>query len=71
MSPPGTGLLWLFISDITIEIVAYLLSWELEVDLSRSDIDDCIGCVEEHHLILQPCLEPRSLLGQTDCVFLP
>ena len=47
MSPPGTGLLWLFISDITIEIVAYLLSRELEVDLSRSDVDDRVGSVEE------------------------
>ena len=47
MSPPRTGLLWLFISGITIEITAYLLSRELEVDLSRSDIDDCVGSVEE------------------------
>jgi hypothetical protein len=32
---------------ITIEIIAYLFSRELEVDLSRSDIDDRIGGVEE------------------------
>ena len=47
MSPPGAGLLWLLISGITIEITTYLLSRELEVDLSKSDIDDCVGCVEE------------------------
>ena len=47
MSPPGASLLGLFISGITIEITAYLFSRELEVDLSRSDVDDCVGCVEE------------------------
>ena len=41
------GLLWLFISGITIEIIAHLLPRELEVDLSRSDIDDRVGGVEE------------------------
>jgi hypothetical protein len=43
----GTGLLWLFISGITIEIATYLLSRELEVDLSRFDVDDRVGGVEE------------------------
>ena len=47
MSPPGAGLLWLFISGITIEITAYLFSKELEVDLSRSDVDDHVGSIEE------------------------
>jgi len=47
MSPPGAGLLWLFISGITIEIAAYLLSRELEVDLTRSNVDDHVGGVEE------------------------
>jgi hypothetical protein len=41
------GLLWLLISSITIEIIAYLFSRKLEVDLSRSDVDDRIGGVEE------------------------
>jgi hypothetical protein len=47
MSPPRVGLLWLLISCITIEITAYLFSTELEVDLSRSDVDDHVGGVEE------------------------
>ena len=47
MSPPRAGLLWLLISGITIEITAYLFSMELEVDLSRSEVDDRIGGVEE------------------------
>ena len=47
MSPPRAGLLWLLISGITIEIAAYLLSRELEVDLSRFDVDDRVGGVEE------------------------
>ena len=47
MSPPRAALLWLFISSITIEIIVYLLSRELEVDLFRSDVDDRIGGVEE------------------------
>ena len=37
----------MFISGITIEIAAYLLSRELEVDLSRSDVDDRVGSVKE------------------------
>ena len=41
------GLLWLFISGITIEITAYLVSRELKVDLSRSDVYDRVGGVEE------------------------
>ena len=45
MSPPRAALLRLFISGITIEITVYLLSRELEVDLSRSDIDDHVGSV--------------------------
>ena len=40
-------LLQLLISGITIEITAYLFSRELEVDLSRSDVDDRISGVEE------------------------
>ena len=47
MSPPGARLLWLFISGITIKIAAYLLSRELEMDLSRSDVDDHVGSVKE------------------------
>ena len=47
MSPPGASLLGLFISSITIKITAYLFSRELEVDLSRSDVDDRVGGVEE------------------------
>ena len=47
MSPPRAGLLWLFISGITIEIAAYLFSRELEVNLFRSDIDDRVGGVKE------------------------
>ena len=47
MSPPGAGLLCLLISSITIEITAYLFSRKLEVDLSRSDVDDRVGGVEE------------------------
>ena len=34
-------------SSITIKIAVYLFYRELEVDLSRSDVDDCVGCVEE------------------------
>ena len=47
MSPPRVGLPRLLISGITIEIIAYLFSRELEVDLSRSDIDNRVGSVEE------------------------
>ena len=47
MSPPRAGLLWLFISGVTIEITVYLFSRELKVDLSRSDVDDRVGSVEE------------------------
>ena len=47
MSPPRAGLLRLLISSITIKITAYLLSRELEVDLSRSDVNDRVGGVEE------------------------
>jgi hypothetical protein len=47
MSPPGAGLLQLLISSVTIKVTTYLFSRELEVDLSRSNIDDCIGSVEE------------------------
>ena len=47
MSPPGVGLLRLLISGITIKITAYLVSRELEVNLSRSNIDDRVGGVEE------------------------
>ena len=66
MSPPRVGLLGLLISGVTIEIIAYLFFRELEVDLSRSDIDDRDGSVEERsskddgvcRLLLHPCLEP-------------
>ena len=47
MSPPREGLLGLFISGITIKITVYLFSYKLKVDLSRSDIDDSVGSVEE------------------------
>ena len=47
MSPPVVGLLWLLVSGITIKITAYLFSRELEVDLSRSNIDDSACGVEE------------------------
>ena len=47
MSSLEAGLLWLFISGITIEIAMYLLSRELEVDLPRSDVDDRVGSVKE------------------------
>ena len=47
MFPPRAALFRLFISSITIEITAYLFSRELEVDLSRSDVDDRVGGVEE------------------------
>ena len=47
MSPPSVGLLWLLISSVTIKITVYLFSRELEVDLSRSDVNDRIGGVEE------------------------
>ena len=47
MSPPRVGLPWLLINGITIKITAYLFSRELEVDLSRSDIDDHVGSVKE------------------------
>ena len=40
-------LLWLLISGITIEITVYLLSRELKVDLSRSDVNDRVGSVQE------------------------
>ena len=47
MSPLRVVLLQLLISSITIEITTYLFSRELEVDLSRSDIDDRVGSVKE------------------------
>ena len=47
MSPPRAGLLGLLISGITIEIAAYLFSRELEVDLSRSNVDNLACGVEE------------------------
>ena len=47
MSPPRAVLLRLLISSITIEIIIYLFSRELEVDLSRSDVDDRVGGVKE------------------------
>ena len=47
MSPSEAGLLWLLISGVTIKITAYLFSRELEVDLSRSNVDDRVSSVEE------------------------
>jgi hypothetical protein len=46
-SPPRARLLRLLKSSVTIKVTTYLFSRELEVDLSRSNIDDCIGGVEE------------------------
>jgi hypothetical protein len=40
-------LLGLFIISITIKVAAYLSIWDLEVDLSRSNVDDSVGSVEE------------------------
>ena len=56
MSPPRAVLLGLLISGITIKITAYLFSRELEVDLSRSDVDDCIGSVKERSSKGDGCL---------------
>ena len=56
MSPPRAGLLWLLISSVTIEITAYLFSRELEVDLSRSDVDDRVGGVEEQSSQYNRCI---------------
>jgi hypothetical protein len=47
MSPPIAVLLGLFIISITIKVTVYLSFWELKVDLSRSNVDDSIGSVEE------------------------
>ena len=47
MSPPGVVLLQLLINSIPIEITTYLFSREFEVDLSRFDVDDRVGGVEE------------------------
>jgi hypothetical protein len=47
MSSPRVVLLQLLTRSITIEIITYLFSRELEVDLSRSDVDDRVGGVEE------------------------
>jgi hypothetical protein len=40
-------LLGLFIISITIKVTTYLSIWELEVDLSRSNVDDSVGGVKE------------------------
>jgi hypothetical protein len=47
MSPPRVVLFQLLTSSITIEITMYLFSRELEVDLSRSNVDDRVSSVEE------------------------
>ena len=47
ISPPGATLVWLFISSTTIKITACLFSRELEVDLSRSNINDHVRGVDE------------------------
>jgi hypothetical protein len=44
-SPPIAVLLGLFIISITIKVTAYLSILELEVDLSRSNVDDSVGGV--------------------------
>jgi xanthosine utilization system XapX-like protein len=46
-SPPIVVLIGLFIISITIKVIAYLSFWEFEVDLSRSNVDDSVGSVEE------------------------
>jgi hypothetical protein len=46
-SPPIAVLFGLFIINITIKVTVYLFIWELEVDLSRSNVDDIVGGVEE------------------------
>jgi hypothetical protein len=46
-SPPIAVLLGLFIISITIKVIVYLSIWELEVDLSRSNVDDSVGGVKE------------------------
>jgi hypothetical protein len=46
-SPPIAVLFGLFIISITIKVTVYLSIWELEVDLSRTIVDDSIGGVEE------------------------
>ena len=56
MSPPRAGLLGLLISSITIKIIVYLFSRELEVDLSRSDVDDRVGGVEEQSTQNDGCI---------------
>ena len=56
MSPPRVGLLWLLISGMTIKITAYLFFKELEVDLSRSDVDDRVGSVEERSSMDDGCI---------------
>ena len=62
MSPPRAGLVGLLISGITIEIIAYLFSRELEVDLSRSVIDDHVGSVEERSSKNDGCIVESSSL---------
>ena len=47
MSPPRAVLLRLLINGITIKVTANFFSRELEVDLSRSDVGDHVGGVEE------------------------
>jgi hypothetical protein len=47
MSPPIVVLLGLFIISITIKVTAYLFFLELKVDLSKSNIDDSVGSIEE------------------------
>ena len=56
MSPLGAVLLWLLISSITIEITTYIFFRELEVDLTRSDVDDRVGGVEEQSLQDDGCI---------------
>jgi hypothetical protein len=46
-SPPITVLLGLLMISITIKITTYLSFWKLEVNLSRSNVDDSVGSVEE------------------------
>jgi hypothetical protein len=52
----GEGLLGLLISSITIKIATYLFSRELEVELSRSDVDDRGASIEKRSSKDDGCL---------------
>ena len=65
MFPPRAALLRLFISSITIKITAYLFSRELKVNLSRSDVDDRVGGVEEWSSKDDGCVISSSPMSRT------